>query len=417
MILNKKNKSYPKTGQKIDYTLLFLIIGLLVFGVLMVYDASVVYSTNVFGGKYHFLLLQSLWVVIGLAALSITANFDYHRYLALSKPLAVITFALLVFLSLPNLPILKYLAPHPLYALLTPQTTELRVYRWIIVNPAPLPVLPGIGRFNFQPTDLAKITLIIFLSAWLSGLKNDLQYRRGKKDWHTFKTFVKFFSIFSGTALLTVFEPDFGTAVILSVSLLAVYYFAKSPLWSLLSTVSLSLVGGLLFILTSDYRRERLTTFLSHSGSDPLSTGYHLQQVLIALGSGGLTGLGLGQSRQKYEYLPEVATDSIFAIVGEELGLIGTVAVITLFIFVILRGMETSKKAPDEFGRLLSAGLTAWLAVQFFVNIAAMTGVLPLTGVPLPFISYGGSSMVVSLISVGIILNVSRQSIRTPIKI
>lgn len=378
----------------------------------MVYNASVVYSTNVFGGKYYFLLLQGLWVLLGLGALTVAANFDYHHYLPLAKPLAILTFILLIFLAWPNFPVLGRLAPTPLYHLLTPQTTELRVYRWIIVNPSPLPPLPFVGRFNFQPTDLAKITLVIFLATWLARLKDDLLYRRGNKDWHTFKIFLKFIIYFGFTSLLTVLEPDFGTAVILSSCLLLVYFFARSPLWSVFLTLGLSLLSGIFFILTSEYRRERLMTYLSHSGSDPLSTGYHLQQILIALGSGGLTGLGLGQSRQKYEYLPEVATDSIFAVVGEELGLIGTVAVILIFVGLIYRCIDVSKKAPDEFGRLLSGGLTAWLAVQFFVNIAAMTGILPLTGVPLPFISYGGSSMVTSLISVGIILNISRQTIR-----
>ncbi|MEK7610909.1 MAG: FtsW/RodA/SpoVE family cell cycle protein [Patescibacteria group bacterium] len=408
----KKIKSYPKNNSRPDYPLFFLLCLLLIFGVLMVYNASVVYSTNVFGGKYYFLLLQGLWVLLGLVALTVAANFDYHHYLSLAKPLAILTFILLIFLAWPNFPVLNRFAPTPLYHLLTPQTTELRVYRWIIVNPSPLPPLPFLGRFNFQPTDMAKITLVIFLAAWLSRLKGDLQYRRGKRDWHTFKIFLKFFIFFGVTALLTVLEPDFGTAVILSSCLLLVYFFAESPLWSLFLTVGLSFLSGIFFILTSEYRRERLMTYLSHSGSDPLSTGYHLQQVLIALGSGGLTGLGLGQSRQKYEYLPEVATDSIFAVVGEELGLLGTVAVILIFVGLIYRCIDVSKKAPDEFGRLLSGGLTAWLAIQFFVNIAAMTGILPLTGVPLPFISYGGSSMVTSLISVGIILNISRQAVR-----
>ncbi len=412
----KKNigrKTYPKSAH-IDYPLFITVLALLLFGVIMVYDASVVYATNVFGGKYHFLLLQGAWVAVGLVLLLLASKFDYHHYFRFSKLIITITFILLAFLALPHIPGLSRLAPEPLYNMFTPRTTELRVYRWLLINPAPLPMLPLIGRFSFQVTDFTKISAVIFLAAYLAKIKGTRKDSRTKKSWHNFSVFIRFFVLFAAVSGLVILEPDFGTAVIIALTLLAVYFFSEAPFWGSALTVILSLFGGLLFIITSAYRRERLFSFLNHGQGDNLASGYHLQQVLIALGSGGLTGLGFGQSRQKYEYLPEVATDSIFAVVGEELGFIGALLLLAVLFLVVTRGLEISKKAPDEFGRLLAGGLSAWLAIQFIINIAAMTRLLPLTGVPLPFISYGGSSMVGSLISVGILLNISRQGVRNP---
>ncbi|EKD99708.1 MAG: hypothetical protein ACD_22C00195G0007, partial [uncultured bacterium] len=166
---------------------------------------------------------------------------------------------------------------------------------------------------------------------------------------------------------------------------------------------------GTIFMLTSEYRRERLFTLLGLTSGEELSLGYHIKQILIALGSGGIFGLGFGQSRQKFQYLPEVASDSIFAIIGEELGFIGTTFVVMLFGFFIYKGLSIAKKATDNVGRMLAVGITSWMGLQFFVNIAAMTKLIPLTGVPLPLISYGGSSMIFSLMGLGVLASIGRK--------
>jgi len=170
------------------------------------------------------------------------------------------------------------------------------------------------------------------------------------------------------------------------------------------------LAGGAGLIFFSSYRRERLLSFLNPS-RDPLGTSYHIRQILIAIGSGGLFGVGLGQSRQKYEYLPEATTDSIFAVIAEELGFVGAVCLLALFLLMIWRGMKIAKEAPDDFGRLLAVGIISWIGFQALVNLSAMVAIVPLTGVPLPFISYGGSSLVLSLTAMGILVNISKQRI------
>jgi cell division protein FtsW len=169
-------------------------------------------------------------------------------------------------------------------------------------------------------------------------------------------------------------------------------------------------LGGVGLIFFSSYRRERLLTFLN-PGRDPLGASYHIRQILLALGSGGLWGLGLGQSRQKYEYLPAVMTDSIFAVIGEELGFIGGAAILLAFLFIIWRGFKIAQGAPDRFGQLLAVGITAWIGLQALINLAAMVALVPLTGVPLPFISYGGSSLVVTLAGMGILINISKYRV------
>lgn len=411
MLKPVKIKKHQPLLARLDYPLLVGVALLLVFGVVMVYDASVVYASTVFGGKYHFLILQAGWVLLGLLSLLLMVNFDYHHLSRVSRPLLYFSLFLLLILAWPNLPFFGKLAPRPFYDLFVPQLTELKAYRWIFLNPAPLPRLPLLDRFSFQPTDLAKLALVIFLASWLSEGKDKARFRKGLPSKASWLVYLKFLVLLFFVVLLTVAEPDFGTATILALTMVGTYFFANAPLSFLLLSVFLSLGGATLSILASPYRRERLTSFLRHTEADPLTVGYHLQQALIALGSGGWAGLGLGQSRQKYEYLPEAATDSIFAVVGEELGFLGTTAVLLLFLFVVWRGLEISRRAPDELGRLLAGGIVTWLTAQALINIAALTNLLPLTGVTLPFLSYGGSSLVVTLTAIGILLNISRQTV------
>ncbi len=205
-------------------------------------------------------------------------------------------------------------------------------------------------------------------------------------------------------------EPDLGTAVVLAVTSFLIFFVSGPPVWSIFLVCLLGLASGTGLIFTSEYRRQRLLTFLNPS-QDPLGTSYHIRQILIALGSGGIFGVGLGQSRQKYEFLPEVTTDSIFAVIAEEVGFIWAKILILIFLLLIWRGISIAKKAPDEFGRLLALGIISWVGFQTLVNLGSMVALIPLTGVPLPFISYGGSSMVLILTAMGILVNISRQAV------
>jgi cell division protein FtsW len=206
---------------------------------------------------------------------------------------------------------------------------------------------------------------------------------------------------------LVLLEPDLGTSVIIIAIALILYFASGAPVWHFALILPVLVVGVVGLAIISPYRMARLTTFL-HPDKDPLGSSYHIRQALLGLGSGGWFGVGIGQSRQKYEYLPEANTDSIFAIIGEETGFVGGVAVILMFVFASWRGFRIAKRARDGFGRLLAIGITSWISVQTIINLSAMVALMPLTGVPLPFISYGGSSLIIMLAAAGILLNISK---------
>jgi cell division protein FtsW len=210
---------------------------------------------------------------------------------------------------------------------------------------------------------------------------------------------------------LIMLEPDLGTAVVVVLVSLAVYFVAGSAIWQGLLVVGGVVAGGLILIFSSPYRLERWKTFLDLE-RDPLGASYHIRQVLLALGSGGIWGVGLGQSRQKYDYLPEVSTDSIFAVIGEEMGFWGSALVIGAFVFLIWRGLKIAKGAETRFEQLLAAAISVWLGGQALVNLGSMVALVPLTGVPLPFISYGGSALVLNLAAAGVLFNISRNQKR-----
>jgi cell division protein FtsW len=213
-------------------------------------------------------------------------------------------------------------------------------------------------------------------------------------------------------SFLLILEPDLGTAVILTASAFVVYFLSGGRLTEMLLTLFLGLVGGAILIVTSPYRMSRLQVFLNPN-LDPQGQSYHLRQVLLALGSGGFWGRGIGQSRQKFLFLPEAATDSIFAIVGEELGFIGSVAIVSVFLILMFIGLKIASEAPDKFGQVLAGGITSMIFLQAFLNLAATVSLVPLTGVPLPFLSYGGSFLLVVFWGIGILLNVWKSGARS----
>lgn len=359
--------SLKPQAQKIDRLLLFLVIGLTLFGVLMVYDASIITALRDFGDKYFYFRQQAIWAVLGLTALIFFANFKYTRLAKLAPVLMLGTILFLVLVFVPGIGI-----------------KVMGARRWV-----------GFGKFNFQPAEFAKLSFILYLSSL---------FAQKRKLW-------PFLSISALLVALIMLEPDLGTTVILFASGFVIYFASGASLVSLLPIGAVSFLAGIALILSSHYRKERFLTFLDVS-RDPLSSSYHIRQILLALGSGGIFGVGLGASRQKYEYLPESMTDSIFAIIAEEMGFVGAAVLIAVFFLIIWRGFKIAKEAPDNFGQLLAVGITALVGIQFLVNLSSMVALVPLTGVPLPLISYGGSSLIVTLSGLGILLNISKYRVK-----
>ena len=354
--------------RKIDISLLISVIIITLFGLFMIYDASSFVAFRDFADKYHYLKSQFSWIIFGFAALIFFSLFDYHKLYALALPVLSGALILLILVFIPGIGV-----------------GLLGAHRWINV------------RFSLlQPAEFIKLALAIYLAAWFSN-----------KEKGRLAAFSLLMVLVLGLVML---EPDMGTMVVILIEGFIIYFLsgAKTLYFSLIVPV----IGilGFLFVKLSPYRSQRLEAFLN-TGSSLSSSSYHVRQILIALGSGGWTGVGLGNSLQKYAYLPEITTDSIFAIIAEELGFIGAVILILFFIFIIFKCFRTAVKAKDNFGKLLAGGITAFLAVQTIINLAAQTALVPLTGIPLPFISYGGSALIVDLAAIGIVLNISTQTL------
>ncbi len=355
------------TIRKSDFALLLSVIVLTAFGLFMIYDASSYVAFRDFGDKYRYIKDQMMWVVIGFTALTVVSFFDYHKYYNLALPILLTAIGLLMLVFVPGLGI-----------------SALGAKRWI-----------NLGFFVLQPAEVVKLSLVIYLSAWFSTKE------KGR--------FLAFLMLIGFVIMLVMLQPDMGTAVVILGLSVILYFLSGGSVLHILGLAPLVGIGGLALILLEPYRAARLATFLNPH-QDIATSSYHLRQILIALGSGGLFGVGIGNSLQKYAYLPEATTDSIFAIIAEEIGFVGVTIFILVFLFVIYRGFYISVRAKDTFGKLLAGGLTSYLALQAAVNLGAQTALLPLTGVPLPFISYGGSALTVNLIAIGILLNISRQS-------
>ena len=353
--------------KKLDVVLLATVFFLVLFGLFMIYDASSFVAFRDFGDKYHYMKDQSRWIVLGFLALCTFSFFDYHKLYNFSLPILIAAIILLILVFIPGIGVFV-----------------LGARRWI-----------NTGIFILQPAEFVKLALALYLSAWFS-----------RKEKGRFGAFLLLMGI---VLVLIMLEPDMGTAGIVLFEALAVYFLSGGNIVSFFFLLPVIAGVGFLLIKLEPYRLLRLMTFFNPMQSLQASS-YHVRQILIALGMGGVTGVGLGNSLQKYAYLPENTTDSIFAIIAEELGFIGATILIIFFIIVIWRGFRIAAKAKDTFGKLLAASITSFLAVQILVNLAAQTVLIPLTGVPLPFISYGGSSLVVDLCAIGILLNVSKQS-------
>ena len=357
--------SFSPNHQKTDLILMVLTVLLTLFGLVMIYEASNVSAYGSFNDKFHFVKDQSVWAFIGIVNLIILSRVHYKHYFSLAVPFLTFTLITLVFVLIPGIGL-----------------KALGARRWI-----------EIGNFSFQPSELAKLSLILYLSAWLESKE------KGR--------FLQFMALFALIVGLVVLQPDLGTAIILSSIFLVVYFISNAPFWHFLILVPASLISVIILALISPYRYQRLLTFLNPS-LDPMGSSYHIRQILISLGSGGFFGLGLGASRQKYQYLPEATTDSIFAIIGEEFGFLGTIIFIFIYIYLIYRIFKIVKNAPDKFSFLLSAGIMSLIGFQVIINLGAMVALFPLTGIPLPFISYGGTNLIMTMSAIGILLNIAR---------
>ena len=269
------------------------------------------------------------------------------------------------------------------------------------------------GKFSVQPAEFLKITAVLYLSAWIASKLSDASvagWKSGaKKAYHNlFYILVPFFVLLGAILLAMILQKDASTLGIISLALLAVYFSAKTPLWHTFVVIAGGASSLLLLVKLESYRLDRWLIFL-YPEADPLGKGYQIKQALLSLGSGGIFGKGLGMSTQKFGYLPQAICDSIFAIVGEELGIIGAVVLIAAFIAFFCMGIYIANNCNDKFSQLTAIGITFWITIQAFFNIAANLGMVPLAGIPLPFFSYGGSHLVAELIGVGLLLNISKN--------
>jgi cell division protein FtsW len=346
-----------------DRAIVFLVLGLVVFGILMVYNASILEAYQQgYEDKYYFLKFQSLWALVGLGFAAAAMIVDLERVKKAAPLLFLGTFLLQALTLAPGLGVKAYGAQ-----------------RWL-----------RFGSFQVQPSELAKLVFVVYLAAWLSSKPS-------------FSRFLFLSGALSGLVLL---GRDLGTAVIIFLTGLAVYFVSGAPIMHLILIIPPAIAALVLAIVVAPYRMNRILA-LRNPLRDPMGSSYHIVQILLALGSGGLFGLGIGQSRQKYQFIPAVSTDSIFAVIGEELGFVGGAALIAAYLILAWRGFRIAQEQTQRFKRLLAFGITAWLSIQAFVNLGAMVALFPLTGVPLPFVSRGGSNLVVSLIGVGLLLNIS----------
>lgn len=357
-------------GGNPDLIIFTAVILLLSIGIVMVFSASSVMGINDFRDPYHYVKRQTIFAAIGLVILFIAAKVDYHVYKVLAFPGLMIGFVLLV--------LVLFIGED-----ISGST------RWI-----------RLGFFNLQPSEIAKLTMVNFTAVYIANKRKEVR-----------KFFTGLLPILVILGLqfgLIILEPDFGTAMALSFTVAIVLFAGGVHLGQLFGLSSLAIPALFLLVKFEPYRMQRLLAFRD-PWADPTGTGWNIIQSLTAIGSGGFFGLGLGNSRQKFSYLPEHHTDFIFAILCEELGFIGGAIVVFLFFIIAWRGFRIALNAPDLYGSLLAIGITAMLGFQAILNIGVVTGTLPVTGIPLPFISYGGSSLITCLASVGVLLNISRQ--------
>jgi len=356
-----------KQKRQIDKRLLSYALILTVLGLVAVADTSAPVALSVFSDRLYFLKQQVVWGIIGVAALFLVSQIHYSFWEKIALPLFAANLLILILVLIPNIGI-----------------KALGARRWILLGP-----------ISFQPSEFTKLALVVYLAK--VGARN--------------KAFWAYFLPLLLVGGLIMAQPDLGTTLVILVAGLVQIFISGLNILSFLGAVSVASLAGALLIFFSEYRKGRFLSFLSQL-KNPLGASYHARQILLALGSGGLFGVGLGQSRQKYLFLPEAATDSIFAVIAEEVGFVGALLLIIFFIAFVFRALKIAQSAPDRFSKILAVGIVTWIGGQAFLNMASMVALVPLTGIPLPFISYGGSALTMVLLATGILLNISKYEIK-----
>ncbi|MBU2543502.1 putative lipid II flippase FtsW [Patescibacteria group bacterium] len=358
--MGKKNQSLLSPSA----WLISLVLILTLAGLLFVFNASVAEAFNTFGDQYHFLKQHLTWIGLGLLAMILAKFIPLSFWKQTSKFFYIFGLLALLLVFIPGIG-REFNGAH----------------RWIFW-----------GNFRFQPVEPFKLAMIVFFANWMSNHQKLLPF--------LFTTGLP--------ALLILLQPDLGSLLVIVSIAFGMFFIAGGKLSHLLGITGISVLILLIVILGSGYRRERLSTFLNPQ-ADPLGAGFHIRQITLALGQGGWLGQGIGNSRQKFSYIPEASTDSIFAIIAEEIGFIGSVIILALFALYFYFATKTANLAPNSFERLLGWGIIIWLAAQTLLNLAAVVALVPLTGLPLPFLSYGGSSLVMILLANGILLRISAE--------
>jgi len=358
-----------------DRSLFLVTLALCLIGAVMVFSASAVTAREQYGSAYYFLWRQLIWLGGGLLAMFAVMNFDYRR---LRQPKVVFTLLSCILLALVGVLFLE-------------KTHE--THRWIRVGPA-----------SVQPSEIAKLAVILFLAWFLEARRRPRGYGVNNFQY----TILPALGVVLMIASLVLLEPDLGTAVEICVVALAILFVAGLSPAYIVGAATAAVPVVYFAIMRVAYRQERILAFL-HPEANAQGAGFQLMQSLIAVGSGGLSGVGLMESRQKLFYLPEAHTDFIYAVICEEFGFIGGAVVLGLFAFYAWRGLRIAMRASDEFGCFLAIGITVMVASQALVNLGVVLGMMPTKGIPLPFISYGGSSLLVSLIATGVLLNIGQH--------
>ncbi|GAA0331139.1 stage V sporulation protein E [Bacillus carboniphilus] len=356
-----------------DLLLIIVTLSLLAVGLIMVYSASAVWAEYKFNDSFFFAKRQLLFAGVGIIAMFFIMNVDYWTWRSWSKILLIICFVLLLAVLIPGIGMVRNGSRS-----------------WI-----------GVGAFSIQPSEFMKLAMIAFLAKFLTERQRYIT---------TFKQgLVPSLGLVFIAFALIMLQPDLGTGTVMVGTCVVMIFIAGARISHFVGLGLIGLAGFVVLIASAPYRIKRITSFLD-PWSDPLGSGFQIIQSLYAIGPGGLFGLGLGQSRQKFFYLPEPQTDFIFAIISEELGFIGGSFVILLFALLLWRGIRIALGAPDLYGSFLAVGIIAMIAIQVMINIGVVTGMMPVTGITLPFLSYGGSSLTLMLMAVGVLLNVSRYS-------
>lgn len=358
-------------NKNIDLILLISVIAISIFGIIMIYSSSNIWAEYKFNDAFKYLKMQGLFLIVGIVLMIIISKIPYKYYLDKANIILVICFVLLILVLIPGIGKIRNGSRS-----------------WF-----------GVGGLGIQPSEFMKLALIIFISKYLH--KNERNNISIKKD------ILPILFITLLTFGLIMLQPDFGTGVIIVMSIIGILFISGLKMKFFIIAGLVGVVGAVVLILIAPYRFERILSFIN-PWVDPLGTGFQAIQSLFAIGPGGLLGLGLGNSIQKHFYLPEPQTDFIFAIISEEFGFLGVLIVSALFLTIIYRGMKISLTAKDLFSKYLSFGITFSLAFQALLNLMVVVSLIPITGVTLPFLSYGGSSLLITLCSMGILLNISR---------